>query len=638
MKKYLKYLLLIFLVLFMCHAHQVLARTYNHEQTIQIQPEKKIKKVGKKYYGYKDGKKIKNELTKIDGSYYFFNKKGIALTSQWKTIKNHKYYFGANGKAYTGVKKIKSIYYGFSKSGKLLRNAGYKKINKKHYYFDQKGRSLKGLYKVGSSYCFFNGDGTIVKSKLKKINGDLYYFKSNGAYATGLQKIKNSFYYFGKDGKALRSKWIIVDGKRYYVQSSGRCLKNKLVSTSDAKYYFSSNGFVYEGYKVFNAKKNPEYYYFDKKGRSCEGIYAIPAQDYARYFYGDGTIAKSEFKQYRNDLYFFTKAGILCKSEWYNIRSDLGLKEAKYISTEYSSGKVKQGFSKVARDGNIYTFYLDIDAQYGYRLGKQDCGELGTYYFEVLHGYQGYLRSGLISDHESSSMYICDPISKKMLFDGHYQLPGTDLIFDIHSDGTIDYQVENNEQDDHLTKFMKACFSQLFKQYGHLSIGKLKQMSLDEINDYSCSGYVLRMLYETFAPEDIFGTNHDIAYSMYLQRENDNGMIEIFSSEYDQNQLQVGDFVFVNKDDCYESVDDIGDPLLIDLDGNGRCDREHEKIMANDGSLLNLHVHHVGIYIGNGHYINALPNKGVVISPLPEPTEEEYISAYARLAFNEIEP
>ena len=878
---------------------------------VTIQAAKTIKKSGGKYYGYRDGKLMKNTFTTVDGYYYYFNDKGIAITSQWKTINSKKYYFGSNGRAYTGAKKVGSYIYGFSSSGSLLKDYGYKKIDGKYYYFDANGKSIKGFYKAGSYYRYFNGDGTVATAEFKTINnklyyftkdgvmctsewkniknelglssskfiscdengvvrkglhevvvdgvknlyyfdkdlsrgvktgvatidGEIYYFKAKGEAAKGLYKVGKYYYFFKEDGTAERSKWVEVnkkryymasngrsyvncikkvgsytyyftssgyvhigykaitendetkyyyfnskgrsrvgllqvpdkdykryfygngnvakaefkaidgkmyyftkdgimctspwknirdelglssskfiscdengvvregfhelevdgvknlyyldkdlprgvktgletidgkiyffkaageaakdlykvdgtyyyfkedgsavcdqwvkvDGKRYYMDENGRSYMNCMKKIGDATYYFTSSGAVQTGYKSITTGTKTEYYFFDEDGKSQKGLFKVPNKDYSRYFNGDGTVATAEFKEFNNNLYFFTSAGLLCQSEWRNIKTDLGIDEATYVACDPKTGIVKQGYTEVNRDGKDYIFYLDKDAPHGYRTGKQDCGKLGTYYFAVDHGNQGYLRTGIITETETKSIYYCDPKTKKMLLNGTHQFEGTDISFEIGKDGKLQFDTELLETDNGLTKFLKVCFSQLFKDYGHLSIGKMKQMDLDEIPGYSCSGYVLRMLYEVFGPEDIVGTNHDIAYTIYEQREEGDTTREIYSPSYGMENLEIGDFIFINKNDCYTSVDDLGDPMIIDLNNDGICDREHKIIEGNDGAGIYLHVHHVGIYIGNGMYINSMPHKGVVIQKIPEDGEIEYISAVARISFD----
>ena len=71
--------------------------------------------------------------------------------------------------------------------------------------------------------------------------------------------------------------------------------------------------------------------------------------------------------------------------------------------------------------------------------------------------------------------------------------------------------------------------------------------------------------------------------------------------------------------------------MIIDRDEDGVCDREHETFVGSDGKNITLHVHHVGIYLGNDFYINSMPGKGVIICRIPADEELTYVSAYTRI-------
>lgn len=81
-------------------------------------------KSGKKYYYYKNGKKVKKA---------------------WVTVKvkkkKYKYYFGKNGAAYTGVKKIKGKIYCFNAKGQMQKECWYKK----KYYCGKNGAAYTGI-------------------------------------------------------------------------------------------------------------------------------------------------------------------------------------------------------------------------------------------------------------------------------------------------------------------------------------------------------------------------------------------------------------------------------------------------------------------------------------------------------------
>lgn len=104
---------------------------------------------------------------KIKGKTYRFYfdsaAKGAALKNKWKTVGGYRYYFGSDGRAYTGCKVIAKRRYAFSGSGKLIVN--------------------KYAYKVGSRYYKIASNGVMTQLKkqveilagirLDKCKGDL---------------------------------------------------------------------------------------------------------------------------------------------------------------------------------------------------------------------------------------------------------------------------------------------------------------------------------------------------------------------------------------------------------------------------------------------------------------------------------
>lgn len=667
------------------------------------QASKNVKVESGKYYGYQNGKLMKNRFTSVNGYYYYFTSNGSALVKSWKKIDGYDYYFGSNGKAYVGAKKIGTSLYGFSNSGKLLKNGGYKKIDGKFYYFNSKGISSKGLKKAGSYYRYFNGDGTIAKKTFKTINdktyfftkdgvmctaawrnisydlglsnakyiscdengvvreglqtiqingesntyyfdkdlakgvatglknidGNIYYFKDSGKAATGLYTVGKYKYFFDEKGIAQTSQWVEVGKKKYYMASNGRSYVDVVKKVGKYTYYFTPSGYVHVGYKALNTSTGTKYYYFNSKGRSRSALLQVPDKDYSRYFNGDGTVATSEFKTIDNKLYFFTSAGILCQDEWRNIKFDLNASSAKYIATDPTTGEVKQGYTTISRDGSIYTYYMDPTTETGFRTGVQDCGDI-SYYFEIKGGNKGNLVYGFVTDYINKKLYYTDIITGVVLKDTTYTIPGTTATFKINEDGSFDTHTEIYASDNDVTRFIKIAMSQLFKDYTHLSISQMKQMELSEIPGFSCSGLVLRSLYELTKPEEMWHSNHDLCYEIY-ELSNADGSKKVFSPDYGQENLKPGDLVFINKDDCYNCVDDRGLPMIVDLNEDGICDREHETFIGEDGGRVSLHVHHVGIYLGNGYYLNSMPGKGVLVQHIPEDEKYEYVSAYARI-------
>lgn len=82
---------------------------------------------GQKYYFYfqKNGRALTEKLKAVSQNgkkyYFYFQKNGKALTERWKTINKKKYYFGENGKAYTGTKTVSHYLCHFDKKGVMYR-------------------------------------------------------------------------------------------------------------------------------------------------------------------------------------------------------------------------------------------------------------------------------------------------------------------------------------------------------------------------------------------------------------------------------------------------------------------------------------------------------------------------------------
>lgn len=117
----------------------------------------------KKYFYYKKGKKVKNKWVKV-------KVRG----------KTYKYYFGKNGAAYTGVKKIKGKTYCFNAKAQMQKNCWYKKA----YYLGNNGAAYTGT---------------------RAIDGVLYAFKKNGKLDAEKTKLLQQCSRQGADAAALKA-------------------------------------------------------------------------------------------------------------------------------------------------------------------------------------------------------------------------------------------------------------------------------------------------------------------------------------------------------------------------------------------------------------------------------------------------
>ena len=129
-----------------------------------------------KYYCFSsvDGHLYKSKLIKKDGTAYYVDKNGVRVENKVVTKKDKTYYFGADGKALTGMRKV----------------------GRKYYYFSTTSFAMEKNYKYVAA------------------NGSIYYFGSKGyraknKFITLTENSRKNTYYFGKNGKAYKG-WYTI--------------------------------------------------------------------------------------------------------------------------------------------------------------------------------------------------------------------------------------------------------------------------------------------------------------------------------------------------------------------------------------------------------------------------------------------
>ena len=169
----------------------------------------------KKHY-YENGKMVTGKK-RIDGYWYYFNKKGVAQKNKFVTFKKQKKtcYYDENGHAVKGLRKIGKYYYYFNKRNYAMAVSKFVTNSKKTktYYFNAKGRRVKGLKKIKKKYYYFDKSTGLMKTKgFQKVTRDgkeiICYFGKNGAMVTGDKAIKGVIYSFDKKTGALETMMI----------------------------------------------------------------------------------------------------------------------------------------------------------------------------------------------------------------------------------------------------------------------------------------------------------------------------------------------------------------------------------------------------------------------------------------------
>lgn len=283
------------------------------------------------FYLNDDGEMATDIVVEYKDNFYYVDENGSMVSNKWVSVDNedydgedeptaHWYYFGANGKAYTGNSEKPS----------------FKTINGKKYTFDEDGRMQFGwldengkrntaddAWKTAEYFCGDENDGaqTLGWKSLTIVDEDYnvevdapnyasnnvfddedqtrwFYFKSNGKKVAGKdgESINGSKYSFDENGR-MNAEWVTKKGAtpstatssdwRYFrtPEDGARVTKGwfKVVpdETLDSEdygddeeswFYADGKGSIYASkIKEINGKR----YAFDEKGRMKDGFRLI---------------------------------------------------------------------------------------------------------------------------------------------------------------------------------------------------------------------------------------------------------------------------------------------------------------------------------------------------------------------------
>lgn len=138
----------------------------------------------------------------------------------WESKYGAVYYEFPDGKKATGMQKIGTQTYLFSKNGTLQKNVFYESEGKK-FYFGSEGKLITGWFSKWSA---------------------TYYADEDGVIQTGFTDIEDKTYYFKADGRMTVSTWITVGGDKYYSKADGHLAKSETILKWGKKYTFDDRG------------------------------------------------------------------------------------------------------------------------------------------------------------------------------------------------------------------------------------------------------------------------------------------------------------------------------------------------------------------------------------------------------------
>ncbi len=344
------------------------------------------------FYLNDDGEMATDAIVEHKDNYYYVDVNGAMVANTWVSIENEDYdgedepttlwyYFGANGKAYTGVSD----------------KANFKTINGKKYTFDEDGRMQYGwiasedgkrdtaddAWKTAAYYCGDENDGAqTIGWKALEITDEGY---EEGDYKNWSSKNvfddedQTRYFYFKSNGKKLAGKdGETINGAKYSFDTYGRM--NAEWVNVDSTPSSASNA---TGWKYF---KSPE-----EGARVTKGWFKsvpdeqIDSEDYddgdESWFYADGkgALYANKIKEISGKRYAFDSLGRM-KSGFRLIK--LGTSSTDIDQIRGLDGKIDNDTNKTIVD-NEDDFLANInewlEADYKlYNFGGSDDGAMKT--------------------------------------------------------------------------------------------------------------------------------------------------------------------------------------------------------------------------------------------------------------------
>lgn len=229
-----------------------------------------------------------------DGMHYLKN--GEFLIDGWLTVDGHTYYLNdgvpLRNTGYTILNIDDSmIKYRFDENGYMLINT-WSSEGEDWYYYGSDGKSYSGIHEIDGSKYYFRADNRLYVGDNITIDGIFYACDSNGM----LIQITG------------RTGWVEVKGKIYYVEN-GEFVKNSVVKIDNDYFGFSSTGLRYTN-RMFSCNEN--YYRAKQDGTLYVNEWCESSS--SKYYYGEGGVAYTGVKEIEGDTYYFSDWGEMQRS------------------------------------------------------------------------------------------------------------------------------------------------------------------------------------------------------------------------------------------------------------------------------------------------------------------------------------
>ena len=281
-----------------------------------------------------------------DGMHYLKN--GEFLIDGWLTVDGHTYYLNEGvplrNKGYA-ISNIDDsmIHYRFDENGYMLVNT-WSSEGEDWYYYGSDGKAYSGIHEIDGSKYYFRADNRLYVGDNITIDGIFYACDSNGMLIqitgrTGWVEVKGKIYYV-ENGEFVKNSVVQIDdayfgfndmgqqyvdcefeqdGNNYRAKQDGTLYVNEWCESSSSKYYYGEGGVAYTGIKEIEGAT----YYFSGTGKMQKSI-EITENGTCYYFGADGKLEwkldiSSDGWKKENDGWYYVQDGQIMKSQWVTV-------------------------------------------------------------------------------------------------------------------------------------------------------------------------------------------------------------------------------------------------------------------------------------------------------------------------------
>jgi len=309
------------------------------------------------FYVDKDGNQLKSQWATIDGRIYYFGDDGYMATG-WITIdgrlyhltlageletdtwatdtQGNAYHLNSSGYADTGWITIDGGTYYLGTDG--IRRTGKTEVDGTVYYFGSDGRMAVGWTNIGDTTYHFDENGQMSIGWFTDEDGSIYYFNEDGTMAHSWLEVDGKKYFPGQDG-ILDIGWTRIDGNQYYFLEDGSMATGQM-EIEGKSYIFGDDGILASGLTKMDGKL----FYFDENGAKKTGIVHL---DSGTYFFGgyDGSAQYGWVTDDAGNRYYMDPETLTALTGWQTLND-----ETLYFTSEgiYDPNKKQSDIPMVA--------------------------------------------------------------------------------------------------------------------------------------------------------------------------------------------------------------------------------------------------------------------------------------------------